>query len=275
MIQTIKIVAASHEKLIAFNDNILIRSMKNNVGTGSLLIGCLSEKFFIIIQEQLGPPACINHRKQVNIHYNDAIMTMIASQITSLAVVYSTVYSDAEQRKHQRSASLAFVLGSHRDRWIPRRKGQLRGKRFHLMTSSCQRPVSVASLVKWTYDSLSTSKYQFIRVVIYINDNRIQKIVGLFICFKKTSCLMLLYFVISMICIRFPYYWTCTGKPPPTVFLFPTMRLLHEYLRFSLLVAWTIRWTIGRHTGGLDNVALISRHEILYLYIYCLCAHLL
>ena len=33
-------------------------------------------------------------------------MTSMASQITSLTVVYSTVYSDADQRKHQSSASL-------------------------------------------------------------------------------------------------------------------------------------------------------------------------
>ena len=33
----------------------------------------------------------------------------MATQITSLTVVYSTVYSDADQRKHQSSASLAFV----------------------------------------------------------------------------------------------------------------------------------------------------------------------
>ena len=37
-----------------------------------------------------------------------------ASQITSLMIVYSTVYSDANQRKHQSSASLAFVRGIHR-----------------------------------------------------------------------------------------------------------------------------------------------------------------
>ena len=36
------------------------------------------------------------------------------------------------------SASLAFVWGI-RDRWIPRTKGQLRGKCFHLMTSSWAR----------------------------------------------------------------------------------------------------------------------------------------
>ena len=70
-------------------------------------------------------------------HYIDVIMTTIASQISSLTVVYSIVYSGAGQRKHQSSASLAFVRGIHRDQWIPRTKGQLRGKCFHLMTSSC------------------------------------------------------------------------------------------------------------------------------------------
>ena len=41
-------------------------------------------------------------------------MTMMASQITSLAIVYSTVYSGADQIKHQSSTSLAFVWGIHR-----------------------------------------------------------------------------------------------------------------------------------------------------------------
>ena len=41
-------------------------------------------------------------------------MGAIASQISSLTIVYSTVYSDADQRKHQSSASLAFVRGIHR-----------------------------------------------------------------------------------------------------------------------------------------------------------------
>ena len=76
------------------------------------------------------------HTRIYEVHYDDVIMTTIASQITSLMSVYSTVYSDADQRKHQSSASLAFVWGIHRDRWIPRTQGQLRGKCFHLMTSS-------------------------------------------------------------------------------------------------------------------------------------------
>ena len=47
--------------------------------------------------------------------YNMAvIMSAMASQITSLAILYSTVYSGADQRNHQSSASLAFVRGIHR-----------------------------------------------------------------------------------------------------------------------------------------------------------------
>ena len=38
----------------------------------------------------------------------------MASQITSLTSVKSTVYSDEDQRKHQSSALLAFVRGIHR-----------------------------------------------------------------------------------------------------------------------------------------------------------------
>ena len=48
------------------------------------------------------------------LHYDDVIMTMLASQITSLPVVCSIVYSDVNQRKHQSSASLAFVREIHR-----------------------------------------------------------------------------------------------------------------------------------------------------------------
>ena len=41
-------------------------------------------------------------------------MGTIASQITRPTIAYSTVYSDADQRKHQSSAPLAFVRGIHR-----------------------------------------------------------------------------------------------------------------------------------------------------------------
>ena len=47
-------------------------------------------------------------------HYGDVMMRTMAPQITSLMIVYSTVYSGGDQRKHQSSASLAFVRGIHR-----------------------------------------------------------------------------------------------------------------------------------------------------------------
>ena len=45
---------------------------------------------------------------------SDVIMGTMASQITSLTIVYSIIYSGADQRKHQSSASLAFVWGIYR-----------------------------------------------------------------------------------------------------------------------------------------------------------------
>ena len=47
------------------------------------------------------------------LHYNDVITSAMASQITSLMIVYSTVYSGTDQIKYQSSASLAFVEGIH------------------------------------------------------------------------------------------------------------------------------------------------------------------
>ena len=48
------------------------------------------------------------------LHYSYVIMSVMASQITSLTIVYSTFYSSADQRKYQSSASLVFERGIHR-----------------------------------------------------------------------------------------------------------------------------------------------------------------
>ena len=53
-----------------------------------------------------------------DVTYSDVIMVTMAFQITSVSIVCSTVGSSADQRKHQSSASLAFVRG------ISRTKGQ-------------------------------------------------------------------------------------------------------------------------------------------------------
>ena len=69
-------------------------------------------------------------------------MSAMASQITSLRIVYTTVYSGTDQRKHQSSASLAFVRG------ISRTKGRWRGKCFHLMTSWQKNTVKFTAVQK-------------------------------------------------------------------------------------------------------------------------------
>ena len=69
-------------------------------------------------------------------HYTDFIMGAIASKIPSLTIVYSTVYSDADQRKHRSPRHWPLCGEFTGDRWIPRTNGQLRGNCFHLMTSS-------------------------------------------------------------------------------------------------------------------------------------------
>ena len=64
-----------------------------------LTIGAISFNRYIHI--------CHNQMYQVGLgHYSDVKMGAMASQITSLTIVYSTVYSGADQRKHQGSASL-------------------------------------------------------------------------------------------------------------------------------------------------------------------------
>ena len=54
----------------------------------------------------------MNNVVNEKVHYSDVILGEMTSQITSLTIVYSTVYSDTAQRKHQSSASLAFAGNS-------------------------------------------------------------------------------------------------------------------------------------------------------------------
>ena len=63
-------------------------------------------------------------------HYDDVIMSAIASQMASLTIVYSIVYSGTGQRKHQSSASLAFVQGIHRGPVNSPHKGPVTRKMF-------------------------------------------------------------------------------------------------------------------------------------------------
>ena len=91
-------------------------------------------------------------------------MDTIASQITSLAIVYSIVYSSAVQRKHQSSASLAFVWGIHRSPVNSPHKGPVTRK-MHLMTSSCKTKIQMCLIwahlhIKMPFDQCRDSYYK-------------------------------------------------------------------------------------------------------------------
>ena len=67
--------------------------------------------FMCVYQTPLETPFVFHLDKY---HYSDVIMGTIASQITSVSIVYLAISTGADQRKHQSSASLAFVRGIHR-----------------------------------------------------------------------------------------------------------------------------------------------------------------
>ena len=69
-------------------------------------------------------------------HYSDVIMSTMASRITSLMVVYTTVYAGVDQRKHQSSASLAFVRKNHRWTVNSSHKEPVTRKLLHLSTTN-------------------------------------------------------------------------------------------------------------------------------------------
>ena len=70
---------------------------------GSLIWGKTPQIYFILTVKSV----------HFYYHYSDVIMIKMESQITNLTIVYSTVYSGADQRKYQSSASLAFVREIH------------------------------------------------------------------------------------------------------------------------------------------------------------------
>ena len=93
------------------------------ISTGSFLFSIYNKTFFSIHRMFIGQddwykPYILTIRvltlSFVTQHYDDVIMGVMASQITSLTIAYWTVYSGADQSKHQSSTSLAFVREIHR-----------------------------------------------------------------------------------------------------------------------------------------------------------------
>ena len=87
------------------------------------------------------------------VHYCGVIMGTNVSQMTRLTVVYSTVYSGADRRKHKSSVSLAFVRGMLRWPVNSPHKGPVTWKMFPfddviLITSFVRRYHSMKTLTR-------------------------------------------------------------------------------------------------------------------------------
>ena len=89
------------------------------------------------------------------LHYNDVTMSKIASQITNLTIVYSTVYSGPDQTNHQSSASLAFVRGIHRGPVNSPHKWPVTRKMFPfgdvIISTNKSNASGVKELVRWSH----------------------------------------------------------------------------------------------------------------------------
>ena len=121
-----------------------------NIGSGNGLLPDgtkpLPDQCWLVICRVLchsEPREIICQNGSADIHYNDVIMSTIASQITSLTIIYSSVKSGADERKHQSSASLAFVRGIHRWPVNSPHKGPVSRKMFPfddvIMLAQCPR----------------------------------------------------------------------------------------------------------------------------------------
>ena len=103
------------------------------------------------------------------LHYNDVMMSAIASQIIGAPIVYSTARSGADQRKQQCSASLAFVRGIHRWPVKSPHKGPVTRQCFHLMTSSWVGAVVRTNIRNYVYCRRTSDFNKSLRVRIIPN----------------------------------------------------------------------------------------------------------
>ena len=98
-------------------------------------------------------------------------MGVVASQISSLMIVYSTIYSGSDQRKHQSSASLAFVRGIHRLLVNSPHKGPVTRKMFpfdDVIMHLQKRPCSSPRTMRFGVSFMSSKSDLFLAIVMAV-----------------------------------------------------------------------------------------------------------
>ena len=106
-----------------------------------------------------------------NLHYNDVIMRAMASQITRLNFVYSSVYSDADLRKHQSSGSLAFVRGLHHKRPVTRGFFSVWWRHHEIILKRCYTVCKPGNVVIMLHQNYKLRDKNWPGENIYINMN--------------------------------------------------------------------------------------------------------
>ena len=120
------------------------------------------------------------------LHYSDVIMSPMASQITSLTIVYSTVYSD--QGKRQSTASLAFVRWIHQWPVNSPHKGPVTRECFHWWRHHEQHGTSVTN--RDQNNSHCRSWWRHFKLIQTFK-HRISRLWDFASSYDKTSCAIL------------------------------------------------------------------------------------
>ena len=106
-------VASNHKQLDCYSQ-FANAKIKENVKSPHYITVAIGLFYIYNINDPLLIQWDIKRLQPGQHRYSDVIMSAMASQITSPTIVYSTVYLGTDERKHQSSASLAFVRGIHR-----------------------------------------------------------------------------------------------------------------------------------------------------------------
>ena len=85
-------------------------------------------------------------------HYNNVIMSAMASQITDISIVCLTGCSGADQGKHQSSASLVFIRGTQRRPVDSPHKGSIMRKMTSSWYFSCRHTICKWVAEAWVHE---------------------------------------------------------------------------------------------------------------------------
>ena len=176
-------------------------------------------------------------------HYTDVIMSVMASQITSLTIVYLTVYPRRRSKKNQSSASLAFVRGIHRSPVNSPHKGPVTRKMFPfdgviMVEIHVNMTIQSWLLIGWQHSQKSVRHHvsQEIRRTTATSLARYEKTK-----IHQTWCYGVLFFRVT------GPLWGHS----PVIGGFRAQRVSKLSFLSALIWAWTNCWTNNRVSSGL------------------------